>query len=567
MLSNSQIVIILLVVMAGYYLFWTIAKRNISPWQFKSFFLGGANLGTDLTENNTLGITFAWSGGTWYFAWLAYQYGPWVVVSQIFWCTSIIALALLLPRIIRNVRNKTIHGFLRDHYGQPSQRVAAIATTTGYVINAGFELFWASLLFSLCLGREDLRLPFAIFLAVIVGSYCMVGGYKSNATIDKTQNIMGVAALAGLVAFVTSGLHIDGLFARSSLIFVWGSAVYIVISLLMYRPQFRRYRLLQNTVSILYAVSAFVIVFILLKETNVPDTLHRVVNNKPIPFWIIFNTVTFQIFFNVIDMQNWQEIAANGDANPKTYSALSWAVVRGSLYLIWFPALGGVLLGCALRSIDGSLTDVTLFPKAFDLVLPASSYLARGLVLGLLFLGFIATSLSTAGDLLMSALQTYCFDILWPSRVEKLVETPGSEPAQRELVLRARAWLIPMAVAMVLIFFALWKLYPGPVFNFQAVMYAAPLSLLTPILFALFRPQSALEGGGIPAFVALSASIICVAVMFGFTMIPGRTDDQITWLVSLMPIAANGISFVLFFITRLIVGKKGVLKKEPAGVV
>jgi len=545
--SQTQLVIIFAVIFAGYYLFWRIAKANIQPWNFKAFFLGNANIGTDLTENNTLGITFAWSGGTWYFAWLAYQYGPWVIVSQIFWCASIICLALLLPKIITQISNKTIHGFLRDRYGDSTQRAAAIATTIGYFVNAGFELFWSSLLLARCLNREDLSLPVALVFAILVGTYCAVGGYKSNATIDKAQNLFGVLSLAGLVWLVSTAIHIPSSFALAAQLFLGGAIIYTVVSLLLYFKPLRRFPRVQNGMAALYALAAFAIAYLIIVPTHSGAHLASFpVTNAPVPLWVIIGTVTFQIFFNVIDMQNWQEIAANGDAPPAQYKFLSWAIVRASLYLLWFPALGGVLLGYLLKVLSAQVTDQNLFTYAFAQVLPHTDILLRALILGLLFLGFISTSLSTVGDLLMSALQTVSFDIVWPKRIQQLMARAPSEAStgeQRKLVLKARTWLIPMAVIMVVTFWGLWKLYPGPVFNFQAMMYAAPLALLAPVLIALLLPRVAKYLSGTVTFTAIVASVAAIVIMFVVSAIPGMSDPVVNWTLSFMPLAANLISW------------------------
>jgi hypothetical protein len=558
MLSNSTVIAIFFVLLIGFYLVARIARTAISTRDLKGFFLGGGNIGADLTENNTLGITFAWSGGTWYFAWLAYQYGPWVLVSQIFWCSSIVALAILLPRIIKNIRNRTIHGFLALHYDRKTQRIAAIATTTGYLINGGFELVWASILFSLALGRPNLVLPIALVLGIFVGSYCTIGGYRANVRIDKVENLLGVIALAGLVAFVAASEGVSGAVLAAVTLFCLGSIVYLSVSLLMYSSWLRssfRFERIQNIGAFISLVTAFFIAFILLWPLAANDqATQRIVKNSfDVSPYLIVLTISFQLFFNVIDMQNWQQIAANGDASPSTYRDLSWAIIRGSLYLMWFPALGGLLLGAILRASNTTLNDQTLFSHAFALVAPTSDDFIRGIILGLLLLGFLATSLSTAGDLLMSALQTLSYDILWSDRVDTFLDaSTGDEDTQHEFVIRARKLLIPMGILMVVVFFTLNTVYPGPVINFQAIMYAIPISLLTPTLFALFGSPEISRGGGTAAFFAIGASTFAVAGMFIYTLIPGRTEDEINWWIAFTPVASNALSFLVFFLYRKI---------------
>src|SRR5262249_52667466 len=149
-----------------------------------------------------------------------------------------------------------IHGFLGKHYGVPTQKVAAIATTAGYVINGGFEIFWSSFLLAQCLGRPDLALVVALGLAGVVGVYCTIGGYRSNATVDKPHNILGVTALAALVWLVTDNLQITGPFRWAVNAFALGSAVYVLVSLLLYVTVIRQRYL--TIIALTFAVLAFV---------------------------------------------------------------------------------------------------------------------------------------------------------------------------------------------------------------------------------------------------------------------------------------------------------------------
>ena len=202
--------------------------------------------------------------GTWYFATLAYQYGPHVILSQIPWCLSIIGLALLLPLIITNIRGHTLHGFLGRRFGLPTQRIAAVATTIGYFVNGGFELCWASYLFALCIGRPDLRLMIALGLALIVGVYCTIGGYRSNASVDKPHNILGVLSLAGLVVALFIGLRIQGPLLYAAALFCLGSIVYSILSVLSYRGPILRDNGL-NAVAVAFAIGGLIIVYALLR--------------------------------------------------------------------------------------------------------------------------------------------------------------------------------------------------------------------------------------------------------------------------------------------------------------
>ena len=213
-----------------------------------------------------------------------------------------------------------------------------MATTLGYFVNGGFEIFWASLLFAQSLGRPELKLPVAVTLAVVVGAYCRIGGYRSNATVDRPHNILGVASLATLVWFVTYSLRIDGAFQHASMFFTAGAALYVIISALMWYGVVRPPAKVLDSLSLLYALSACGTVLYLISQSAQSPELQMLVAHAPIPWFLIVSTVTFQVFFNVVDMQNWQQIAANADLND--HRDIMSAIVRASLYLLWFLPWG-----------------------------------------------------------------------------------------------------------------------------------------------------------------------------------------------------------------------------------
>ena len=565
-IETAIVIGIIAVLLVGYV---RLARRDAPPQTLKGFFLGGAKIGPELTEANTLGITFAWSGGIWYFAWLAYQFGPIVLLSQLFWVFSLVLLAIFLPRILPHVRNRTLHGFLGEAFGVRTQIIAAGATTAGYVLNCGFEIFWSSKLFAASLGRVELALPTACMLALVVASYCSIGGYKSSASIDKPQNLLGVFALGLYVFFVSRSVQAPaGLISLSSC-FLAGASAYCVISLLVYAKVIAATKRLLDVVAIGFAVAAVVITIALFFN---PEAFTRTdsfaQSYKSIPMLFLVATIPFQIFFNVVDMQNWQQIAANGDLPERDRLGIMWSIIRAALYLFWFPALGGVLLGCLLKAASGGLTDATIFTAAAGLVLPTSDGVVRALVFGVIFAGLLSSALSTADSLLMSAIQTIFYDVKERNRVAGLLATPGQDADESGVVARAKRWLVPLTLVMVLLFFGLYYKFEGDVFLFQSLMYAMPLTLLAPVVLGLWGKQE--RFGAVRGFVfwGIAVGLLLVIVMAAIAMfMPAASTSHLIggtigfegsdkdWLMALTPVAAN-VCALLFTAIGLAITRK-----------
>jgi len=573
-MSSNALVIVLAVIFFGLYYFVTVAQSEPSSWRLKSFFLGGANIGPELTEHSTLGITFAWSGGTWFFAWFGYQYGPIFIIYQMYWVISVIGIALLLPRIIRKIKNKTLHGFLGDHYGVKTQGVAAIATTIGYVINMGFELFWSALLFTSCIGYSELALPIACIMAITVGVYCSIGGYRSNAHTDKSQNILSVIGLGLVVFLVSTDINLPSNYMFAVNVFSGGCALYVLISVLHGFVNKKLPHWLLNFIPIVLVGISFYVSYVLLQESssfanvlshntfdNKGATLDFFIGGAPLVFFI--GMITFQLFFNMVDMQNWQQIAANSEMEDNVISDLQWSVIRGALYLFWFPALGGILLGCALRFVSGNpgigANGEGIFTVAFQHVIPNAMEFIRAGVIGIILLGFISSTLSTVDSLLMSKVQTIFYDLIWRGRILKVIsQNEENINEEHSIVLGARIWIIPLSLLSVFVFYGMNTFYSGQVGYFQSLMYALPLSLFAPIIYALFYPKNADKFIGKYVFAGILISIVIVTFMFIIASLDGSVYDikiyfpmfssynLKDWLPALAPIVSNIIScFVL----------------------
>jgi Na+/proline symporter len=576
-LTPTELFFVLLVMIAGIAWYVRIARRDArlltehegenGRWRLKNFFLAGGTLGSNLTENNTLGMTFAWAGGTWFFAWTAYSSGPLVLLFQIPWCISVIALGLLVPRIITKIRGRTIHGFLGEHYGNRTQRVAAVATSIGYFVNAGYELFFPSLLFALTIGDESFGLPIAIGMGAVVASYCTIGGYRSNATVDKPHNILGVLALAILVVGTCLALRIAGPVLYAAIAFAVGSTIYVLVSSFSSTGRGLTRRTL-NVLAVAFGLGALLITLLLAASSTSGPQEARLLASTAVPSFILWGQITFQLFFNVVDMQCWQQIAANEDVEPKTretWSAIGASIIRASIYLLWFPALGGTLLGCIMRLASG-VDQNHLFPAAFSLVVPGGGEITHGILLGLLLLAFLSTSMSTVDSLLMSALQTMTYDLFARKRIADILASPNRHSRkiieqEEAITSRARSLLVPMAVAIVVVFYSLYLRVENNVLLLQPLMYSIPLCLLTPALLALYVPNSINRWVAGGAFWGVTLGIVVGLVMVAGLYLPDQAalalswfgistdaDSLTNWLPCLMPLATNLVSFVCVLI-------------------
>lgn len=547
-MSRTELALSFAVIALGFFWFVRIASRKQSQsWRLKTFFLGGANVGPDLTEQNTLGITFAWSGGIWFFVTLSYHFGPWVLFLQLPWCLSIFWLAYLLRRILPAARNHTIHGYLGDVYGRPTQFAGAIATSLGYFLNTGFELFWAGLMFATAVGRPELTVPVAFLLSVIGGLYCSIGGYIANAATDRPQNLLGVVALGVLAVLVPFAVDAGLVVRVCAALFAVGSLLYVTISLRTATGKVSDRT--QSRLALVFGVAALIFAAILTLTRDASGVIAEPRNSLP-PLSLLVGIISFQLFFNIVDMANWQQIAANGEAPASTFPHISWSLARASLYLLWFPALGGVILGTALRYVGAGIDDSAAFTHIFANTLPESSWIVRGLVFGVLFLGLLGSSLSTADSMAMSATQTLAYDIFLTARVRNALAT-GDELDEREIVRKARGLLILVSIGMVLVFWLMYLAYGGDVFNFQTMMYSWALTLFPSILVALYRADVARRCGW-RALWSISAGVLAVTALFAVasSLEPGNPTRD--WALQLMPIAALSTSGVLYSIGVLL---------------
>jgi hypothetical protein len=550
----TEVMVIVAVIGVGCAWFVTTAwKARSASWSFKHFFLGGRNIGPELTQQSNWGLTFAWANGIWFFAVLGYSYGPGVILLQIPWCVSVAVLAALLRQIMRAAKDSTIHGYLGATYGSKARQFACIATSIGYVFNCGFEMFWASRMFSLSLGLPKLVYPAAISLSALCGAYCMVGGYIANCRTDKHQNILGMFAITAVCAACGFGIWGRPGVAVGLLALAGVCLVYAALAFYVPRARPSNAERLQNIVALTSIPLVFAIAAVLVWRTNADSgvgdpasPIHLFACSMP-PWQLIAGITVFQLFFNFVDMANWQTISANAEIPPEDYTKLRWSFVRSAIYMLWFPALCGILVGCFLRIIP-KLTDDGIFPAAFAQVFPEAGGVVRGVIVGLVMLGLFSTSLSSADTYLMAAAHTLSWDLFRHNEYVRIIALPQESSdrleAEADFCDKVRTKLIFLAVGMTLVFALFHFFWPDTVFAFQFIMYGSALALLPGVAYALKlqgkNRQPAAELG--PWIVAsIIAGIVAALLPYLWIYLIAHVDTS-----SLTPIFTLSASAVFF---------------------
>ena len=467
---------------------------------FSTFFLGGGGVGEYLTANNNWGICFAYANAMWYYAFLGYYYGFYIFLLQVAWSAGVVFLAKQITKYLSASRDGTVHGFIGHYYGTRTSLLAAIATIIGYTLNIGFEIFYSAHLLVISVGIQKYELFTAILIAFFVGGYCVIGGYRSSVVTDPIQNWLGVLSLLILL-----GLVLPPVFRTSSLGALFSRA---------------------NTA---YPGTAFLV-----------------------------GVVVFSFFFNLVDMANWQSIAANRDLSEEDLQGVKVGLIRSAAIQILAPAAFGSLFGAALRLTTPGIPDDGYFASAIR-PLTSTATPWHGVILGFLFLGFIGIAVSSAGSYLLAAMQTLAIDVFKRRVIPILNDTGTTEEKRREIELSVLDWvkrmMIPVVLGMTLVFAALYYGLSridrqGLAFQFQFVMYGAAVTLVPAVLAALFRPKSKLSSRA--GFLSIFVGLIFVFVPFGvaetvwsrFPNLVGviSSDD----IVNLTPLIGLVTSIVVF---------------------
>ena len=495
----TGLIAIVAVLGSGIYVFWRLKFRAIQNYLaanpekrgrldlLGSFFLGGGKVGSLKTTNNNWGLCFAFANSIWYYAYLGYYYGLYILFLQVAWSLALVFIARYLARYLAATNDGTVHGFIEHHYGARASILAATATLIGYTLNIGFEIFYSSHLLLVSVGTKaaEYELFLAIVIAIFVGGYCALGGYIASVETDLIQNALGVVSMVMLLWLIRSTLHDHSAFHQ-----------------------------------ILSASKA-----------------------SPTPTSFIIGVVVFSFFFNLVDMATWQSIAANRDLSTKElHKVRKGFYIAAGLQMI-APAILGTLFGAALRVSTAGIVDDGYFMAVLAPIYQKLN-LGWGLFVGVLFLGFFSVTISSAGGYLLAAMQALAIDIVKRKQAAELRRHEISEESRNEIeadiVLWVKRRIILVVVLMTVIFWALWfglsKVdKSGLAFQFQFVMYGAATTLVPSVIYRLFRKTEDTAWKSDAGFWSILAGLILVIVPFGLAESPLAGMDRWLGMIHLQP--------------------------------
>ena len=170
-----------------------IASRNLK--KVEDFLVAGRNLNLPLTAASLMAT---WTGAaaiTGYTAWI-YEAGYSMMWIAVFTTTSLLLIALVLSKNLRNLGLLTVCDILKDHYDERTKMVGAVLITIYCIgVVSGEFLGGAYIL------RTGLGYDFSLALLLTAGivlSYCLLGGLWAVAMTDLVQ--FGLVAVGLVVA-------------------------------------------------------------------------------------------------------------------------------------------------------------------------------------------------------------------------------------------------------------------------------------------------------------------------------------------------------------------------------
>lgn len=493
-------------VVAGTFLaiFLVAWQAREGSWSLSTFFMGGRNIGAPLTAHAFWGTSFSFANGIYYFVALGFFKGMVVVWFQIPWIAAILFLAWKLPLLAQITDRYTLHGFLGSQFGRKAAVTASIVTIAAFMGMIAFEINVSSEIIARSLGWREVVIPLTIVSAFIAAIYVNVGGFLGAAKTDRLQNYFGLIAVAILIAAVFD--------LRSSPEISGGSAL--------------------TTASVLSS----------LFDISRLDWLS------------FFGILCFAATTNVVDMSNWQAIAANSLANNAELRSLRWAMVRSAIWIFAVPAVAGTFIGYAFHEVHfngEALLDTDILPT---LIASLGGSAVGALVLGATCAGLIASALSTVDSYLLSTSQTIVWDIRREAETAREMEEGSEERLkfERISVRRARNEMYWYAGFACLAFIGLrFAIGDTTVFVLQFIIFGVITALFPATMIAIWLKSMRLDASAREkTFVTysmrfgLAANLICLGLailwadLFNFYALTPIATLGTAALVSIPPIVS-----------------------------
>jgi Na+/proline symporter len=470
------------------------------------FFLGGRNIGANLSGQISWGSSFSLANGLAYFAYLGYFHGLSAIWFQVPWCMSIWFMAWHLPRYLKATDRFTVHSFLGSYFGDPVRKLAAVVTIFGFLGFLAYELNISSEIVLSSVGAmhspnaQTSIILMSIIGALLVAIFCDLSGYRGVATTDRFENIFGAIAC---------------------LIFVILIYLYAPLDAIRLSPD--------NIISSLMDFSSW---------------------SGP----TIAGILCFASTQNLVDMSRWQTLSANGAATTEQRQKLSRKLKWSAAWTLLLPGIVGTVFGYLAKgsNIAGNEAIAFLFNRT-QAVFPGHG---GGILFGLIIFGLFCTAFSTAKNYLIAVCQALRWDILDFSAVERLRDSTLDHLEDTIVVRKARRDLYYLVFAGISAFMAIRYFMhdDNTVFATQFLIAGAVTSLVPTTMYALFfkldlpgRPDPFEQWTG---FISIASGYVGGLVVFGWWLWINQELNTYAW----GPIVSLGLSLLTLLV--MVMGRR-----------
>jgi Na+/proline symporter len=403
------------------------------------YFQAGRNIGASTLSGTYVATSLALANAIFYFLWLGYTAGLVGFWIQAAWCAGFVLLYFFLPKLLEESGTTTFHEFLAIRFGRTAGLLAALISTVGLTLNFGYEvLVGATISEAVWVGNHGASVAIAFLIAILVASMCWLGGFAGVLRTDATQWILATISL--IVALV---------FTRQAIETSHGLAAF-------------------------HAQNADAFSLFSLKGIAAMGGGLALLSN-----------IAFSLPWQFCDMTSWQKLSAS---DPNRRRGIGSGILFSGLYLLFIPGLVALTIGIYLRGIPGS--ENSLFSALF------SVFDQQPVLLGTVFVGFLAAQISTAETFLIGATQAIALDVL--KRDADSISEPESDSSPHirygdRDVWRAKLLLLPIAIAAILFCWAYWARNDysnDALFSIVYPVYSAQLSLACAVFAAIIHTKS-----------------------------------------------------------------------------
>ena len=470
---------IILLVGAGFfwYLRLALTKKNA---RIEEFFLAGRNIGNVLFSNTTWSNSLGFGNSMFVAIWGGYQWGLSAIWIQAIWALGMILYARLIPHILVHTDKFTLHGFLGSSFGDITKNVAAAVSLTGLLVCVGFEISFIGDFFASTLGYAQQGLVAVGVFAILLATFCSVGGYQGNVVIDiKSNRIASFSMLLWLILLVTLNPQgFNSIYSEGTKGAIWSFLT---------------------------------------------------------PNMSKFELIGFSVFtlFQLIDMTNWQSVSANAlPRNPNELAAhikgMRHSLRRTAIWFMLFPATCGSFIGYYVRHAGGAdIQQADLLTKSFSMSIPAHPVLFV-LFSSILLFGFLSSSLACGNSWLLAMVQTLSWDLI-DFRTLKAVDFKVAALANEEherITRRAKMLLYVVGAGGAAVIYAISKAWPA-IFSLQFMMFGAGLSMLPSVIYAAVVKKTATRQRGLigaGGFLSILLGFLSAIGMFVYATVAQNPD-------------------------------------------